>query len=77
MEGVVSYLSGGGLIVAIIAYTVKSFLDSSKDKIKRLNEKDVQDAVQDVRLEYENKITDLKMNILKLEIQLSANEKER
>lgn len=69
MDGVGSYLSNGGLAIALIGYTVKSFLDASKDKVKRLNEKDIQDAVQNVKLEYEQQITDYKMHILKLEIQ--------
>lgn len=70
MSDVSSAISFGSITVLVVAHTVKSFLDSSKEKIKRLNDKDVQDAVQDVKIEYEKQITDLKMQILKLEIQL-------
>lgn len=71
MDDVSSVISFGSIAVLVSTYTIKSFLDSSKDKLKRLNEKDIQDAVQDVRLQYEREITDLKMEIIKLEIQLN------
>ena len=60
MDDFVSYISGGGLLVMILAYLLKSFFDKNKEKENRLNKNDIVDALQDYKIsDHETRITKL------------------
>ena len=58
MEDLTSYLTGGGLVVMIVAYGVKSFLDKSKEKEARLNTNDVVDSLQSLQIKHNKEMSD-------------------
>jgi hypothetical protein len=60
MEGLSTWLSGGGVVILLVTYTIKTFLDTSKDKLRRLNEKDVVDALQEQKIKHHKELNDIK-----------------
>lgn len=60
MNEVTTYFTGGGFVIMLVVYVVKTFLDSAKDKEKRLNENDVRDALQNQDIIHQKELNRLK-----------------
>jgi len=75
MEGLGSWLSGGGVAVFLVTYMVKTFLDKIKEKENRLNKNDVIDSNQDLKIDHNKEICELKHKVTEQRLKVLEDKK--